>query len=585
MNLLFNLAAPPDLNYSIPKPSGKVHNGQTSFSARLFEIGAAQIMAALASTSFVFSLCKQLNRIPYGFKSALATLALLLLPYCISQAQTSLSPDSAFQAIFENIQGTPLTLAQAKESAMKNAASLLMAEASYRASRGSARSEKGAFDPELFFSLNYLDREEPTASFFSGAPILHTKQTMSRSGLRMELPIGTNVELALNTIRLESNSDFAFLNPEFDAFGSLSIRQPLLRGFNVSARKKLNQTKQELAAEEARYEQQLVTTIADIERAYWDLYAAQYEYAVQALSQNRAESFSRETELRANAGLVGPNQVASARTFLAEQELSLLDHEEQLDRRSDQLSTLMGIRPNTGMVRFIPVDNPPRNFDVERVDILVERALKSNRNLRALGHNVAARRSLADAASWEAWPSVDLVGSLDGSGLSGSPQAVVFGDDTLLTTRGGNFADAINQAAKRDYPGWSIGLEVNFPIGMRTGLGEKDRLKAEVDFARQLYTEGSRLLEEQVRATYRELAHGEGRLSAANEGVNAAQEQVRIGLIEFQNGRSTAFELVRLAEDLAVAQSRYSDSLVRTAKAAVTLRQLISDKSLLTTAQ
>jgi hypothetical protein len=51
---------------------------------------------------------------------------------------------------------------------------------------------------------------------------------------------------------------------------------------------------------------------------------------------------------------------------------------------------------------------------------------------------------------------------------------------------------------------------------------------------------------------------------------------VRIGLIEFSNGRSTAFELVRLGADFAVAQRRYSEALVRTAKASATLRQLTS---------
>jgi hypothetical protein len=49
---------------------------------------------------------------------------------------------------------------------------------------------------------------------------------------------------------------------------------------------------------------------------------------------------------------------------------------------------------------------------------------------------------------------------------------------------------------------------------------------------------------------------------------------LRIGTVEFHNGRSTAFELVRLGADLAVAQRRYSEALVRAAKAAATLKQL-----------
>ena len=94
--------------------------------------------------------------------------------------------------------------------------------------------------------------------------------------------------------------------------------------------------------------------------------------------------------------------------------------------------------------------------------------------------------------------------------------------------------------------------------------------------AKENYIELSRMLEKQVRSSYRELEHGNERLKASKEGVDAAQEQVRIGMIEFKNGKLTAFELVRLAEDFAVAQLRYSDALVKTVKAAADLKQLTS---------
>ena len=237
------------------------------------------------------------------------------------------------------------------------------------------------------------------------------------------------------------------------------------------------------------------------------------------------------------------------------------------------------------MTRFIPADDPPGNYELESVDVLIDRAEKENRSLEVLRLTIEAIKSQADAAWWEALPSVDLVGSLQGNGLGGTPQTVIFGSDTLITNRNGTFSDAINQAIKRNYPGWSVGLEVSIPIGLRKGLGEKDRLRADVMAAQQSYIDQSRALEQQARASYRELTHGQDRLAAVGDEVAAAQEQVRIGMIEFQNGRATAFELVRLAEDLANAERRYSGTLVFTAKAAVTLRQITSDKSILTTIQ
>lgn len=491
-------------------------------------------------------------------------------------AQSSSNPDSTIAGILQKMQGTPLTLQQAVEYALKNNTAVRKAEAAYLSAGGSLRREKGAFDPELFFSVNYVDQKLPTASFFSGAPVLSTQQTTSNSGIRMSLPFGTELQLALNTISTTTNSTLAFLNPEYDAFGSLSVRQPLLRGFSVAGRKRLTQTEQQADAFKARYDQTVYIVGTNVEMMYWDLYASERDYAVQQLTRDRAKEFLHETELRARTGLVGPNQVANAKTFLAEQELSLLERKAQFERQSDQLSSFIGTRPANNTQNFLPADEPPENFPPGRVEVLIDHVLQNNLEIVAAKKEIESAQTLANAAGWEALPRIDLVGSIGGNGLAGTGREVMILNDTFPVPSTRKFSEAISQAAKRDFPNWSLGVEISVPIGFRSGLGEKDRLKAQVLDAQQNFLERSRVLEEQVRSTYRELSDGKDRLEFARQDVEAAQEQTRIGLIEFRNGRSTAFELVRLGEDLAIAQQRYSNALVRTAKAAATMKQLTS---------
>lgn len=499
----------------------------------------------------------------------------LCCAFTTGHAQTA-NPDSALQIILGQIEGKHVSLREAVEHALTNATSVKSAEASFMAARGAARRQAGAFDPELFFNLNHIDQEQPTASFFAGAAVLATTQTTGNAGIRYETPIGTRLELSMNAVRLNTNSTFAFLNPQYTAFGNLSLRQPLLGGFHVSARKQVVKTDQELEAAQARYDQEVLAISSRVEQSYWDLYAAERDYAVQKLTRDRAKSFLQETEVRAQTGLIGPNQVANARTFLAEQEILLLDREEQLDRLSDQIASLIGARPESPARRYLAADTPPAEFPLEEADALVAKAIERNLQLQAARADIEAQRALSNAAFWEALPRVDVVGSIGGSGLAGSARDVVFGGDTLRSAISGTLNEAIRQSLRRSFPTWSIGVEVNIPIGLRSGFGEKERLEAEVVLAEQRYIQQARVLEEQVRASYRDLYHGSRRLKAAREGVDAAQEQVRIGLIEFQNGRSTAFELVRLGADFAVAQQRYSQAIVRNAKAAAALRQLTS---------
>ncbi len=499
----------------------------------------------------------------------------LVCPVIVPQAQSQpATPDSALVHILNSLEGTPLGLQECMQKALNNATSVQIAKAAYLAAEGASRREAGAFDPELFFNMNRVEQDQPAASFFSGASVLSTTQTTANGGLRMQLPIGTSIEASINTVDLKTNSAFAFLNPQYTAFGNLSVKQPILGGFHVSARKQSAKADRQLDAAKARYDQEVLATGTEIEQRYWDLYAAERDYAVQKLVRDRGEAFLKDTELRAKAGLVGPNQVANARTFLAEQEIFLLDREEAFDRLSDQLGSLMGERPKAG--RYLTSDSPPDALPVEDVDVLVRQATDGNLALMAYKNDIEAARALSDASFWEALPSINLLGSLGGNGLAGTAQNVIFGGDTLRTTRGGSFSDALSQAVQRKFPAWSLGVEVNFPLTFRTGFGEQERLEAELVIAEQRYIQATRVLEEQVRSSYRDLSNGQRRLKAATEGVEAAQEQVRIGLIEFQNGRSTAFELVRLGTDFAVAQQRYSQAVVRSAKAAAALRLLTS---------
>jgi len=510
-------------------------------------------------------------------KKNIAIILILIFGLPVSaNGQLKVNPDSTVQAILDNIEGSQLSLTEAREYALKNATSVRKAEAVYQASLGSLRRERGFFDPEVYFNLHYRDLREPTSSFFSGADVLLTKQTTSQTGLRLKLPIGTQLELTLNTVNLKTNSSFAFLNPEYDAFGSLSFRQPLAGGFSASGRENLTYAEYENEAAKARYDQEVYTLNSVVEQTYWKLYTAERDYAVQKLTRDRAEAFLKETELRHKAGLVGPNQTASAKTFLAEQELLLIDRIEQLDAQSDQLAVLLGIRPDKGMPRFKAADDPPKDFPVEPVDEIIEYAANNNLELQAAKKEIAAVQSMYKAAEWKSLPQVDLVGSLVSTGLGGDSRNVIFGSDTLRSSVSGSFGDVLSQIYNRKYPGWSVGLELNLPIGLRTGLGEKDRIEAAEVSAEQRYIELSRSIEQQVRTSHRELSHGNDRLSAASNAVDAAQEQVRIGMIEFQNGRITAFELVRLNEDYAVAQRRYSEALVKIINAVAALKQLTS---------
>ena len=376
-------------------------------------------------------------------------------------------PDSALVEALRAIEGAPLLLDDALALAQRNATLLGEARAGVDAAEAALRRERGAFDPELLGLAQRTRTEQPSASAFSGADVLTTTDLTGQTAFRSLLPTGTEVELSLNTVTNRTNSRFSALNPQYNAFGELTVRHPLLAGSGPAARAAVRAAAQELAAEEARLGDLRRAVREQTEALYWNLYAAERNLAVQRVIRDNAASLLDEARLRADAGLVGPNQVQNARVFLAEQELAVLDRMEELDGFSDALAVLLGARPPDGVRRFRPADPPPAPAPPEPVDALVERAVRVNPAVRAAQLDLEAIRARLDGARRDRLPAVDLVGALRSAGLAGSGRAIVFGADTLLSPDGGAYVEAWRQIGAFDFPRWNVGVDVRWPLGAR----------------------------------------------------------------------------------------------------------------------
>ncbi len=486
-------------------------------------------------------------------------------------------PDSTLAMAVRQLPGEPLRLAEAVGEALQGDTAVRLARAELMAAKGTERRERGAFSPELYGEAEHVGDHQPSASFFSGADVLETDLTRAELGARVRLPLGTELSASLNTTRTTTNSDFATISPQYDSFGQLQLTQPLLKGFGPAAKGDRDAAAADRRGARASYADARLATQAAVETTYWALYAAELDFAVQTLVRDRGASFLDQVRLRTKAGLAGPAEEANAEVFLASQEQTVLDSEENLDVLSDRLAVLMGRRPGQGE-RFHPVDRPSSKMPQIDVNELVKLVMARSEQVAAAQRELDAARARAKSAHWNSLPQLDLIGTLGGRGLAGTGRDIELDFGGAPTTYSNplrtGLGDSFDQVLHRDFPYWSLGMVFNLPIGGGSDAGESDRLHAEVTRAEQDLERIRRNLDQSVRAQYRELARANRRIGFAVRGVNASLEQVRIGTLQFKNGRTTAFELVRLAADLADAQRRYSQALIRSASAAATLRRL-----------
>jgi cobalt-zinc-cadmium efflux system outer membrane protein len=375
-------------------------------------------------------------------------------------------------------------------------------------------------------------------------------------------------------VRNETNAPFTTLPTERRAQARADFVQPILNGFGpAAARADLRAADRQLEAAREALAAATFDVAANVENAYWELYAAEHRLSVQRLTRQRAAIFLREQLLRGRAGVVGPGAVAIARTFLAEQETGLLDARLRAAAAADRLAEIIGSRPE-GQTRYRCADEPGPPAPIEPLGSVMARALAANPSLRAARADSAAARARERGAAWNAWPTLEAFGGYGASGLAGRGQQIVFGTDTVGTVFDTDFGEAWNQVSGGDYPDWNFGLRLRMPIGWRADRGEHQLQLGNYERAREALRARRLALESAVQAAHREAELAPQELDAAHTLVTAAEEQARIARLEYQTGRGTAYDLVNFEADLAGARLRETDVRVRVARADTELRRL-----------
>lgn len=509
--------------------------------------------------------------------TAAVVAAVLVAPFsrrsgdACAQSAMPAEPDTAYMAGETEVPLNGLTLDQTKRLAAANSPAARGAVAALRSARGARMIQAGVFDPTLTAANEQVSTDLPVTSPFAGSEI---RQRSLTAGLSWRSPIGTDVGLSLSRVRFETNAPFTTLPRERRMAARAEFVQPLLRGFGLAA------TRGELRAADREFEAarlQLATATldldADVENAYWGLYAAERRLEVQRLQRQRAAIFLRDQSLRGRAGLVGPGAVAVARTFLALQETQLIQARHAAGAASDRLSEVAGQHPEPG-ARWHATEEPPAPPVIEPLPVVLGRAFAANPSLLAARADSAAARHRFARAAANAWPSVDAFGGYGGSGLAGTGRQIVFGSDTVGTDFDTGFSDAWEQVTGGDYPDWHFGIRLTVPIGWRAERGERERQRGFYERAREALRARQLALESQVRVAHRAAEGGQRELEAVRTLVEAAEEQARIARLEYQTGRATAYDLVNLEAELAGARFQEAEARVRVALAFTELHRL-----------
>ncbi|MEM9372049.1 MAG: TolC family protein [Planctomycetota bacterium] len=396
--------------------------------------------------------------------------------------------------------------------------------------------EEGAFDTLFTLDATWFNGDDATAS------ALDNGQSESQSltpGVTVPLRTGGEISLSTPLTRFETDNSFSTLNPAYTADLELSLSHNLLRGAGrKAATHGIRLAEYDRQISEAQAKLEVIRTLADVDRAYWRLFASiraleveeqQYKVAVEQLERaqrrERAGSGAEIDVVRAQSGVADRvEQIIRAQNdvTLLERELKLLVNAPGLEVGSE-----------TGLVPASDPEPVLYRFDAER---LVEAAVENRMDLLEVELRLARDAAQIAFDRNQTLPLLALQYTYRVNGL----------DDSI--------GDAAQVTAQGRFEDWSVGVQAQLPLSNRA----REATLAQSILARlqRLATRDAReeQIEKEVRDAVDQLSSTWQRIMASRQAVVLNARALDAERRQFDVGRSTSTDVLDADTNLADAR-------------------------------
>lgn len=462
-----------------------------------------------------------------------------------------------------------LTLRDAVALALAHNINLEVSRLSLASARQGFLATSGIFDPVVRVDFSEASSTTRATNQLIGADVNEVKRRQLNLGLTQLLPPGTSLSLGWNNSRSETNSQFYFINPAYDASLGLTVTQPLLRGFGSD----VNRTFIEVARRERDisrldFARLVISIVQSVEDAYWNLVYARENLEVSRQSLALARDLLEQTRTRVRIGTSAPIDIVQSEATVAAREQEVIVAENQVEAAADNLKFLMGFEnPEDWRSVIVPVDTLETDLAAVDAEEATRTALAERLELkqRLLAEEISQLGVLA--AHNATRPRLDLVASYGLTGASGT-----YRDPQTGQVISQGWGEALEQILDRDYDRWSAGVQFTLPLGNTEARANLAQRRFGLAQARQQLAALRQSIVAEVRGAVRNLEAGAKSIAAAAKARELAERNLDAEQKKFANGMSTNYQVLKIQEDLAAAQARELQSLVLYRKSLVALK-------------
>jgi outer membrane protein len=317
--------------------------------------------------------------------------------------------------------------------------------------------EEAQFEATFSATTNYSEMNSPVDPLLSyqGSS---TEYLSTNLGVSIPLRTGGTIEFNLTDNEQETNSPFPTqYNPSYDSDFSASISQPLLRnagnranthGIRVAEyNRQITDAQTKLAA---------IRIIADVDRAYWRLYAARRLLDVRKQQYELAKELLEQAERFVEVGAKPQIEVIRTRASVAEKLEAIIRAENDVRDTERDLKRMLnkaGLGMETATV-LVPSTKPdPVHYELNRPQ-MVANALENRMEMLELELQLAQDASTIDYRRNQTLPLVTLEYKYNINGL------------------GAKRGDSYDLLIDNEYKDHRVGLQVSIPLGNKAAKSQ-----------------------------------------------------------------------------------------------------------------
>jgi outer membrane protein TolC len=424
------------------------------------------------------------------------------------------------------------------------------------------RQARAAWAPVVGSSVSNGTTNSRPQNFFLGTGSKTTNGTFSVGvGASQQLRWGGgSYSVSWGSGRDTTNNLWDQFNPVLSSSLSASFTQPLLRNLLIDPnRLQLIVSKKNREISDIQLRQTVLTTVRSVKNAYWDLSYAVSNLAVQRQTLDLARESLKNNRARVEIGTMAPIDIVQAEAEVATREESVIVAEERVASAEDRLRALIldPATPNFWNLKLELTDQPTFQARPVDIDAAVRNALDKRTDLAQSRKSLETNDVNLKYYRNQTLPAIDFSADFRASGIGGTLKEIDFEGvvPVVLSETKRSYGDALREMLRRDYPSWTVELNVSYPIGTSSAEANLARARLQRQQLDTSLRNQELQIASQVRDAGRQVNTNLKRVEATRVSRQLEERKLEAEQKKFAAGMSTSYFVLQAQRDLAAARN------------------------------